>query len=150
MSRARRRFWNRGRATSCRARSKRGGDETRHPARLGSLRRSPGVRGAARDRYALVLRWPPRSGRKGERGQGVFRLRGDVRPGAAEGAERGWNGWAEGGWHVPRRKVAEPEPAAPRCEVCDTETPSLSARHGGFGLRCCFECVRLPSSEVAV
>jgi hypothetical protein len=51
---------------------------------------------------------------------------------------------------MPRRKVAEPEPAAPRCEVCGEEAPNLSARHGGFGLRCCFECVRLPSSEVAV
>lgn len=55
---------------------------------------------------------------------------------------------------MPRRKVEQPalqlEPS--RCEVCDEPQPDapLIARHGGFGLRCCFRCLNMSAGELAV
>ena len=55
---------------------------------------------------------------------------------------------------MPRRKVEQPalelESAALVCEVCGETVAKLSNRHPPSGLAACFECVTLPSSEIAV
>jgi hypothetical protein len=53
---------------------------------------------------------------------------------------------------VPRRKVAEPGPAAQplRCEVCNEEVDRISVRHPPHGLRVGFCCIRMSSAELAV
>lgn len=53
---------------------------------------------------------------------------------------------------MPRRSaIAAPEPASNRCEVCHDETDApLIARHGGYGLKCCFKCLNMSAGELAV
>lgn len=54
------------------------------------------------------------------------------------------------------RKVAEQAtlpldaPVGGVCMVCGEETDRLSKRHPPHGMECCWQCVTLPSTEVAV
>jgi hypothetical protein len=51
---------------------------------------------------------------------------------------------------MPRRKVAEPEPAAPRCEVCGEECDRVTHRYPPSGLAVGLCCLNKTSAELAV
>jgi hypothetical protein len=49
-----------------------------------------------------------------------------------------------------RRKVAEPEPADPRCEVCGEECDRVTHRYPPSGLAVGLCCLSKTSAELAV